>query len=317
MPPKFDPLPQSASERPLWSVMIPTYNCADYLRQTLASVLAQDSGADRMQIEVVDDCSTKDDPEAVVREIGAGRVLFHRKPKNEGGTLNFNTCIQRARGELVHILHGDDYVLPGFYESVAGAFKRNPDVAMVVTRSLIVDEHGGLDTISGRLASWENAPSRKVGLLAYQNDIRTPAVVVRRSFYEQHGGFVPELIHTADWEMWLRACHFGGALAINEPLASYRMFAANHSGRLMRTGENLRDYLRLGQYSAAYLGAEFEWKLFVRKVSECALMQARFFKNADDQDALRANLAFWREVTPWTSRIVTKLREWASRLLHQ
>ena len=53
-------------KRPIWSVMIPTYNCANYLRETLASVLAQDPGADVMQIEVVDDHSTKDDPKAVV-----------------------------------------------------------------------------------------------------------------------------------------------------------------------------------------------------------------------------------------------------------
>lgn len=48
--------------------MIPTYNCARYLRETLASVLAQDPGRDNMHIEVIDDRSTKDDPEAVCRD---------------------------------------------------------------------------------------------------------------------------------------------------------------------------------------------------------------------------------------------------------
>src|SRR5580704_17822873 len=88
------------ARRPRWSVMIPTFNCAQYLGQTLNSVMRQDPGPDQMEIEVVDDCSTKDDPETVVREAGKGRVMFHRKPKNAGATANFNTCIERSRGEL-------------------------------------------------------------------------------------------------------------------------------------------------------------------------------------------------------------------------
>jgi cellulose synthase/poly-beta-1,6-N-acetylglucosamine synthase-like glycosyltransferase len=52
--PIIPPAPENVS-RPLWSVMISTYNCASYLRETLASVLAQDLGADIMQIVVIDD----------------------------------------------------------------------------------------------------------------------------------------------------------------------------------------------------------------------------------------------------------------------
>ena len=104
--------------RPLWSVMIPTYNCAAYLRETLASVLAQDPGPDVMQIEVVDDHSTKDDPEAVVAEVGHGRVTFYRQPQNVGHTENFATCLQRSRGRLIHLLHGDDGVRDGFYRKM-------------------------------------------------------------------------------------------------------------------------------------------------------------------------------------------------------
>ena len=45
-----------AVHRPLWSVMIPTFDCARFLHQTLESVLSQDPGPDVMQIEVIDDC---------------------------------------------------------------------------------------------------------------------------------------------------------------------------------------------------------------------------------------------------------------------
>ena len=85
VPPSVSPIPPVApGPRPLWSVMIPTYNCAGYLRETLASVLAQDPGPEAMQIEVVDDASTRDDPEAVVREFGGSRVGFFRQPENVG-----------------------------------------------------------------------------------------------------------------------------------------------------------------------------------------------------------------------------------------
>ena len=51
--PRIAPVPAGV-RRPRWSVMIPTFNCAKYLRETLGSVLAQDPGPERMQIEVVD-----------------------------------------------------------------------------------------------------------------------------------------------------------------------------------------------------------------------------------------------------------------------
>src|SRR5207237_1950596 len=108
-PPQIMPVP-AGLERPLWSVMIPTFNRMTYLRRTLESVLVQDPGREQMQIEVVDDCSTVDDPEPVVHTTTGDRVAVIRNSLNLGLMRNLNRCIERARGHLVHILHSDDYV---------------------------------------------------------------------------------------------------------------------------------------------------------------------------------------------------------------
>ena len=123
-----DPVPPLSAgvNRPKWSVMIPTYNCARFLGGTLESVLAQAEGSGGMQIEVVDDCSV-DDPENVVRQIGGGRVDFFRQSSNVGHIANFQTCLTRARGEIVHLLHGDDLVRPGFYEALQRGFDAEPN----------------------------------------------------------------------------------------------------------------------------------------------------------------------------------------------
>ena len=107
--------------------MIPTYNCARYLGATLRSVLTQDPGPEAMHIEVVDDHSTADDPEDVVARLGRGRVAFHRQPENVGVVGNLNTCLQRSRGELVHVLHGDDRVLDGFYWTLDKRLREHRD----------------------------------------------------------------------------------------------------------------------------------------------------------------------------------------------
>src|SRR5262249_29871891 len=130
------------SHRPFWSVMIPTYNCAGDLRHTLASVLCQAPGPEEMQIEVVDDASTMDYPEDVVRELGNGRVTFFRHAKSQRATRTFNTCVQRSRGHWVHILHGDDEVVPGFYAAYRQLIEATPGVVMVTGASITTNEHG-------------------------------------------------------------------------------------------------------------------------------------------------------------------------------
>ena len=257
------PVP-SGIERPLWSVMIPTFNCAQFLRRTLESVLDQDPGPEQMQIEVVDDNSSADDPQAVVDQVGRGRVDFYRKPKNEGAVRNFNTCIERSRGRLVHILHGDDYVVRGFYSEFGAAFETPEPCAAVFSRAFYVDEQDELFGLSDFVTSLRETSTDPTDL-TMGNPIRTPAAVVRRSFYEQYGGFNPSLIHVADWDVWMRAVVRGGARMLNKPLAFYRLSDAMHSNRLRRSADLHRDYFRLADLWQKQALPGFDYNAFQRR----------------------------------------------------
>jgi len=291
-PPRIEPVPEGVS-RPLWSVMIPTFNCAKYLRQTLDSVLRQDPGEGQMQIEVVDDCSTQDDPEAVVQETGKGRVAFHRKPKNEGAIANFNTCLRRSRGHLIHILHGDDCIQPGFYDAVGRAQEHFSDVALIATRSFIMDEEGHFTEMTRRLPGLE-MPSREINEFFLVTPIQCAGVVVRRCFYEKSGGFRTDLPHAADTEMWSRAVGKGGGVVLPQVLACYRNFSGNDTGRLMRTAENLRDRERLIEIWAEREHG-FDREKAVNFMLRMALDQHDRFAALGDVSAARENLRFWQE----------------------
>ncbi len=288
--PQIAPVPEGI-HRPKWSVMIPTYNCANYLAQTLESVLSQDPGSEHMQIEVVDDCSTKDDPEAVVREVGKGRVSFYRQPQNVGAIRNFNTCVQRSTGEIVHILHGDDYVGTGFYQCFSQLINAYPDVDLFACRVFQVDEQGEIDNISSRLKSIER-PNNDASEFFYENNFRTPAVVIRRKFYEKFGGFGENLKHTADWEMWVRAIENSSGLAINKPLAYYRFFAGNDTNKLAKSGDNLRDYLLISNIFS-FLYEDFDSVKFTSDVKTAAFGQAIHFLCTNDKIAAKKNALLW------------------------
>lgn len=224
--PTIHPVDDGVS-RPLWSVMIPTYNCAHYLRQTLASVLCQDPGPEVMQVQVVDDCSTQDDPAAVVAELGNGRVEFYRQPQNQGYIRNFETCLQRSHGHLIHLLHGDDYVLPNFYQQLQRGFEHHSDVGAAFCRHNYVNAEGEVEAPSRQESPTSGILAHWLERIAQGQCLATPSIVVRRSVYEHLGGFDRRFTCAGeDWEMWVRIAAHYPVWYEPEILAAYRVTRA-------------------------------------------------------------------------------------------
>lgn len=238
-PPLIPPLPPGIN-RPRWSVMIPVYNCAGYLPETLEAVLQQAPAEKYMQIEVVDDASTDVNVEALVMDIGKGRIKYYRQPQNVGSLRNFETCINRATGFLVHILHGDDLVKTGYYARMERLFDRFPEVGAAFCRYAYVGE-------SGKPLYYRDEEMQEPGLLdnwlrrlAQRQRLQFCTVTVKREVYEQVGGFYG-VDYGEDWEMWVRIARQYPMAYEPEILAAYRLHGNSISGQSYATAKNLKD----------------------------------------------------------------------------
>lgn len=299
-PPPIQALPADNS-RPFWSVMIPTYNPrADYLEETLRSVLQQDPGPEQMQIEVVDDCSKDNAASEITRRVGAGRVAFHGESENRGLVYTWNRCIERARGHWVHILHHDDIVLPGFYDRLYHGITCNPDVGMAFCRFAIIDANGHWNRLgplesvaAGVLENW-------LERVATGYHVECPAVVVKRTTYERLGGFRPELVCFLDLEMWVRIAAHGPVYYEPQILAGFRRHGNNVHAVQELTGENMQDMARAIRIWKEYLPANSRahWEKRGRRYwADISLILAQQFFSKDDVAActsqLRAAKALW------------------------
>ena len=173
------------------SVIIPTFNSAKTIQDTLESIISQNWPD--IQVVIQDGGST-DGTKEIVARYPVAMSGWHAMPDN-GIYDAMNKGINRATGEVVAILNSDDVWLPGTLERVAEVFSRNPDVGIV----------------SGSIEVWEDLPNgAKVVLKSSLLHLRTgmtiqhPATFVRRNVYEQVGLFDIHYRIGADYDFVLR-----------------------------------------------------------------------------------------------------------------
>ncbi|MEM7795038.1 MAG: glycosyltransferase, partial [Cyanobacteria bacterium P01_C01_bin.118] len=203
--PKIPRVATSDKNRPFWSVVIPALNRPEYFFECLASVLAQWSGQDTMEIMVLDNGSS---PPLfnIVNALGKGIIRYYRFPETVPLQENWNTMVALSRGEWVYLLQHDDYVLPGFFDRLKNSLETCPDsVGAAFTdyqninerRKVIFTQDYGLNQYQGIVKDWVNR-------IGKSNPTSPPALVIRRAAYESVGGYKLDLPYTCDWEFYQR-----------------------------------------------------------------------------------------------------------------
>ena len=199
------------AQSPTVSVMIPYYNCKEYIVETIQSVLSQSH--QNFEIIIVDDGS---DPEHAdyLREFLADKpAIRYAVQNNQGVAAARNHAARLAGGKYFLFLDSDDLILPDYIEKCVAVLESNPDCKLVYPLAEYFDAQEGL---------W-NLPDYD-GLESLLKGNRIPIISMHRAEdFVSLGGFDENLTTHEDWDFWIRLLSNGGTvIRIPEVLFRYR-----------------------------------------------------------------------------------------------
>ncbi len=211
------------------SVIIPTFNSAQFLTAAVDSVLAQTFKD--FEIIVVDDGSV-DNTEEVLKKYGDS--IRYIKQKNQGVSIARNNGINLSNAKYVSFLDADDTWLPLKLERQMKALASQPEYRLCFTNFIPVDaDMKPFDKF--RLYPQGTALE---DLLLRGNLIGSICTVVcERTLFDEIGGFDPEFSQCADWDMWVRLATKTEFLFVDEKLVTYR----HHNTNMSRNARLLED----------------------------------------------------------------------------
>lgn len=226
---------------PTVSVIIPTYNRARFISQTIDSVLAQTFSD--YEIIVVDDAST-DDTTQILAGYG-GRIRVITLEINTGPSVTRNIALKESRGELVAFLDSDDLWYPNMLTTTVTHLKKNSDTDLVSGAWDVIDESGQPIRPANKPSNFQSAVRADfLRTIAVGNFLLPLSLLIRRKCLDCCGGFDPTLRAAVDWDLFVRlAIHNHKLDLIDVPVARYRSHRASITGDPKRMEQASRQLL--------------------------------------------------------------------------
>ncbi len=227
---------------PFFSVIIPLYNKADYIEETLQSVFAQTF--EEYEIVIVDDGST-DDSVAVVKGLNHPKIKFFQQ-ENKGAGAARNTAIASAKGKYLALLDADDFWYPNHLEALKESIVLFPEMDWF-------GNHYRIEYTQGRRrlahVNLESSPLSFMVDDYYEASLNdslawTSAVAFSKTFFDKVGGFDEKLLTGQDIDLWIRMALATSFIFNPKTTMLYRKDA----GQLSKSEYNLQRYQMLQKY---------------------------------------------------------------------
>jgi glycosyltransferase involved in cell wall biosynthesis len=285
-------------------VIIPCYNYGSLLAACAHSVLQQQDVD--VRVLIMDDAST-DTTEFVGRRLAADRrVEYRRHGVNRGHIATYNEALALLTGEYCVILSADDLLTPGSLGRATRVMVTHPDVGLTYGRDITFTQAPPLEmvhrlrTCSHRIMGYAEFLERSCQL--GHTGIQAPTAVVRTSLHREIGGYLPELPHSGDTEIWLRMAAHAAVCELDADQAFRRLHSNNMSlgySPLRRLEQQKKAFdahferYRLGRLEIVRLEPVVN-----RTIAESAVWSAAHAFDAGDVHACESFLSFASAICP-------------------
>lgn len=246
---------------PRVSVVLPTYNQAEYLPRALDSILDQ-TWRD-YELVVVNDGSTDDTPR-ILEEYHRRHNFTIVSQENQKLPRALNAGFRRAQGEYLTWTSSDNMMLPQMLEVLVDALDRNPQVGLAYADWEVIDES---DAVIGVVRTLDFDRH----LLMRANYVNA-CFLYRRTCQDTVGLYDPEYIHAEDWEYWFRIARSFKMMRVPQVLYQYRVHGDSLTvGKVLtQAGGHSMGYRRLADQFRA---SPWDWYISKLKWEWLRLMQ--------------------------------------------
>lgn len=232
----------SESEPPRISIVTPSYNQAEYVRQTIESVLSQDYP--NLDYSILDAGSTDGSAEIIAEY--ASSLSYWRSHADDGQSAALREGFDRADGEILTWLNSDDLLTPGTLDRVAEVWSELGPGVIVAGACQLLDGHepSGIHypSFQNQFNTATTMPLERIfdmarhwfpGEFFYQPEVFFPAAA-----YHAIGGVDPSIHLAMDYDLWVRFALQGTPIVVvDDVLAQYR----EHDGQKTASKQPLYD----------------------------------------------------------------------------
>lgn len=227
---------------PLFSVVIPTYNHANYLGRALKSVL--DQTVRNLEVIIVDNHST-DNTDEIIDEFPDSRIRVLKIHNNGVIAASRNVGIRAATGAWIAFLDSDDIWYPKKLETVLAAIENDSSIDVYSTNEIMVDVVTGAKRL---LTYGPFCQSFYEKLLVDGNRLSTSATVVRRELLNKNSILFREdaaFITAEDYDFWMILAEAGAKFSfINLTQGEYIVHGSNSSNQIERHSQNILNVVK-------------------------------------------------------------------------